>query len=67
MEKVSAWSFGIGSIWLTWNVLVTVVGGVISSDTIANSPFAASATAWLFSLGLIGLGVITNALSNKKK
>jgi hypothetical protein len=67
MEKVSAWSFGIGIMWLTWNLLTSAIGAMIGSELIANSPFAANATTWLLSLGLIGLGIVTNALTNKKK
>lgn len=53
--------------WLTWNIVVSIVGAAIQSNLIANSPFAASPSAWFWSLGLILVGVITGALARKSE
>lgn len=58
--SASAWAFGLGVIWLIWNIVVSIIGAAVQDDTIANSPFAASPLAWLASLGLVLVGVITS-------
>lgn len=65
LRQISGWTFGLGSIWLLWNIATSLVGGLIGSDTLANSPFGATPTAWLLSLGLVGIGIVTSALDKK--
>ncbi len=58
LDRISSAAFGLGIMWLIWNVIASL------DPALADSPLAAN---WPASLGLIALGVILDFIRVKRK